>query len=179
MTGKGALPPFAARPLLPRCFRRQRTSARPCFSCLFAGLDSFVTLRNTIHAALHSFSRPFFALCTVIFGNQFHYYRAIIPQQHFFLMPLDAVDAHAEALSDLRVGQAFPEQQENFLAARRKMQRVCGVFRGISQGMQHFTSCTRSGSFAERIQGFFHCPFADEQLCRNRFSYSDPASTTQ
>jgi len=65
----------------------------------------------------------------MILGDKLQHGGALVIQQHFFLVPSDAVGAHAETFTDLFVGQAFPDKQEYLFATRGKMKSGNSLYR--------------------------------------------------
>jgi hypothetical protein len=62
-------------------------------------------------------------ILAAILGNQFLHGRAVILDQHIFLMSANAADAHAKLLGYLSGGHARQGTQKDFSAARRQFYR--------------------------------------------------------
>jgi hypothetical protein len=100
-----------------------------------------------------------------ILGDQLQYGRALVLQQHFFLVSFHAADPHAEAFTDTFVGQAFPDKDEYLSAAWRKTECGHGLIRCFClQDMQRFTNIARAEFFADSVIMVPNRSFGDEQF---------------
>jgi hypothetical protein len=87
----------------------------------------------------------------------------------FFLVPFHAVDAHAEAFTDLSVGQAFPDKQENLPAARRKAERGRVMFRHGFVPAHNVTDAVRVEFLSDVVKMIAKRAFGDEQFSYDGF----------